>query len=221
MRALILILSLLSASPVAAQSSTTFAWVPGQEIMLAADTRSGLTIGFEPGETIARISVDDDTAFAVQVMADGERVLVRPNAPGSRVQLDVFTDKRFYRFRLSASVGAEAVSNAVLEIDEPEKSSPVTLQAGTSRSWEYEIRGDREVRPARVSDDGVRTTITYAAEQSLPAVFAIGPTGEEEVVNGHMRDDRFIIDRVHAELVFRIDDRKATARRKAAAEEGE
>jgi type IV secretion system protein VirB9 len=221
MRAWILCLSLLLASPVAAQSSTTFAWVPGQEILLAADTRSGLKIGFEPGETIARISVDDDTTFAVQVMADGERVLVRPNAADSRVQLDVFTDKRFYRFRLSASAGAEAVSEAVLEIEEPAASAPVTLQAGSSRAWEYELRGDREVRPVRVSDDGARTTITYGPEQALPAVFAIGPTGDEEVVNGHMRDDRFIIDRVHAELVFRIDDRKATARRKPAAEEGE
>ena len=57
--------------------------------------------------------------------------------------------------------------------------------------------------------------IEYAPGQSLPAVFAIGPTGDEEVVDGYMRDGLFVIDRVHEELVFRIDKAKATARRHA------
>ena len=64
-----------------------------------------------------------------------------------------------------------------------------------------------------MTDDGLKTRITYAPGQALPAVFAIGPSGEEEVVNGYMRDDIFVIDRVYGELVFRIDREKATARR--------
>jgi type IV secretion system protein VirB9 len=44
-------------------------------------------------------------------------------------------------------------------------------------------------------------------------VFAIGPTGDEQVVDGYMRDGLFVIDRVHEELVFRIDKAMATARR--------
>ena len=81
------------------------------------------------------------------------------------------------------------------------------------------MRGDRAVRPADLSDDGYKTRITYAPGQVLPAVFAIGPTGEEEVVNGYMRGDVFVIDRVYGELVFRIDKEAATARRNEAPEE--
>lgn len=79
--------------------------------------------------------------------------------------------------------------------------------------WNYRLKGDRTVLPQSISDDGRQTHIRFAPKQSLPAIFAIGPTGNEEVVNGHMRNDVFVIDRVHAELVFRIDKDKATARR--------
>ena len=47
----------------------------------------------------------------------------------------------------------------------------------------------------------------------MPAVFGIGPTGQEEVVNGHMRGSLFTIDRVYGELVFRIDKARAEAHR--------
>lgn len=199
------------AMPVSAQS-TTFRWIPGQEIVLAADMREGLSIAFEPGERIARISVDDDDAFGVEVQADRESVTLRPASPESRVQLDVFTDRRFYRFRLAAS-GPNAVSSAVLQVDAAPAPAPVALEAAPPQIWSYRVSGDPAVQPADITDDGIRTTIRYADDQALPAVFAIGPTGEEEVVNGHMRGDAFVIDRVHRELVFRIDRSMARAQR--------
>jgi type IV secretion system protein VirB9 len=42
-------------------------------------------------------------------------------------------------------------------------------------------------------------------------VFGIGFNGEEEVVDGYMRDGVFTIDRVYGELVFRIDKKRARA----------
>ena len=81
------------------------------------------------------------------------------------------------------------------------------------QSWSYRLRGDDTVRPLRISDDGERTYITYHPEQALPAVFAIGQTGDEELVNGHMRGEQFVIDRVYAELVFRLDNERLRAQR--------
>ena len=81
------------------------------------------------------------------------------------------------------------------------------------RTWTYMISGDPRVRPLAISDDGIRTRILYSSNQALPAVFAIGPTGEELAVNGYMRGDTFVIDRVYAQLMFRIDKARATARR--------
>jgi len=78
----------------------------------------------------------------------------------------------------------------------------------------WKVRGDRSVHPAKIHDDGFRTYLEWRPEQSLPAVFAIGPTGAEEVVDGYMRDGVFVLDRVYAELVFRIDGDKAIATRR-------
>lgn len=77
----------------------------------------------------------------------------------------------------------------------------------------YKLSGNRSVRPASVRDDGVRTEVRWSLAQAIPAVFAIGDQGREEVVNGYMRDDVFVIDRVYTRLVFRIDHAEATARR--------
>jgi type IV secretion system protein VirB9 len=98
--------------------------------------------------------------------------------------------------------GAAAQAIASLELARPD----------VGASWK--VRGHRSVRPVRISDDGLRTYLEWGAEQSLPAVFAIGTTGAEEVVDGYMRGGLFVIDRVHRQLVFRIDADRAVATRR-------
>jgi type IV secretion system protein VirB9 len=80
-------------------------------------------------------------------------------------------------------------------------------------SGEYRLSGEAALRPSRIGDDGERTYIEWGKYQSLPAVFGIGTNGEEEVVDGYMREGVFTIDRVYTELVFRIDRKRAKARR--------
>lgn len=77
----------------------------------------------------------------------------------------------------------------------------------------YKLTGARELRPERIEDDGVHTYIFWAEDQALPAVFAIGPVGNEEMVDGYMREGVFTIDRIHRKLVFRIDKKLARAER--------
>ena len=48
----------------------------------------------------------------------------------------------------------------------------------------------------------------------MPATFAFGPTGEEQMVEGYMRGGVFTIDRVYEQLIFRIDKDAARARRR-------
>lgn len=201
-----------AAAQQAGQAATSFRWIPGQEIVLAAHASDGLQIAFESEERVARVSMDDDAAFIVEVTGDRSGLRVMPQSATATAQLDVFTDRRFYRFRLQTTSGPEAVRYAALDETALSGPPPAMLQVTTSL-WQYRIKGDREVRPAAIRDDGVRTTISFAREQALPAVFAIGPTGEEEVVNGHMRGEEYVIDRIYGELIFRIDQKRANARR--------
>ena len=148
--------------------------------------------------------------------------MVLPTPGASAGKLDIATQTRNYSFvlRVEPSYAAALVVRFVDENRLDAQAASIADQAPVPLgTWHYRLRGDRTVRPADLSDDGYKTRITYAPGQALPAVFAIGPTGEEEVVNGYMRGDVFVIDRVYSELVFRIDKEKATAQRDAAPED--
>lgn len=93
--------------------------------------------------------------------------------------------------------------------------SPAVIASSAEQgtTGRYSLTGSNELRPVRISDDGIHTYIIWAPEQALPAVFAISATGKEEMVDGYMRNDVFTIDRVHPQLVFRIDKQLARAKR--------
>jgi type IV secretion system protein VirB9 len=196
-------------------------WHPGEPLVLTALPQTTLTVMLEPGERIQRATLSGSQAWQVAVSAETDSFQVTPGAGAVPASLSVETDRRAYSFVLETGDGLQAAYLVRLQFGavQPTNQQQVT---GSSESlgnldWTYRLRGDRSVRPASIRDNGTKTVIEYAPGQALPAVFAIGPTGEEEVVDGYMRDGLFIIDRVHQELVFRIDKAKATAIRNARA----
>ena len=199
----------------------SIAFAPDREVLLTMLPNMPLTVMLEAGETITGVTPGVGDAFSVRVSAQRNSFAVLPIENARNGTLEVITAARSYSFALRVEqnpaaallvrfVEAPAVSEAFADTALPEP--------GPAQAWHYRLRGDREVRPADLSDNGVKTRIAYAPGQALPAVFAIGPTGEEEVVNGYMRGGEFVIDRVYEELVFRIDREKATARRNKAPE---
>ena len=195
-------------------------WTALERVVLTALPQSALTVMLEPGEEIRRVTLGDERSWEVRVSAelDGFTVLPRPVATDTSLRVE--TGTRAYDFALQTGTGLMAAYLVRFRFDPPAEglSEPVAA-AQSERRWSYRLRGDRSVRPAAISDDGVKTVITYAEGQALPAVFAIGPSGAEEVVDGYMREGRFVIDRVHEELVFRIDKDRASARRQAQGDE--
>lgn len=192
----------------------TLHWEDGLDVLLTIMPTSGLTVMLQPGEIIQRVTVSDPTAFAVRVSPEGNSFLVLANQGAGAGQMQVETDLRSYPFTLRTGTGLTAAYLVRFLYD---GSSPVSASAPAAgmpaRQWSYRVRGDRAVLPQAITDDESRTFVTYAPDQALPAIFAIGQTGDEEMVNGYMRDDVFVIDRVYAELVFRLDEERATARR--------
>lgn len=190
----------------------------GQTIMLMALPETALTVMLEPGETITRVTLLGSSLWDVQVSNEADTFQVTPASGAQPAELSVETDLRSYNFGLEAGDGLMAAYLVRIQYDgQPafvaEAETPVVDETFANLDWSYRLRGDRSVRPATIRDNGTKTVITYAPGQPLPAVFAIGATGDEEVVDGYMRGEYFVIDRVHRELVFRIDKEKATARR--------
>ena len=194
-------------------------WLPGEPLVLTALPQTALTVMLEPGERIQRATLIGSPAWQVAVSAESDSFQVTPGLGAVPASLSVETDRRAYSFLLETGDGLQAAYVVRLQFGaaQPTNQQQVAGSAASLENldWTYRLRGDRSVRPASIRDNGAKTVIEYGPGQALPAVFAIGPTGEEEVVDGYMRDGLFIIDRVHQELVFRIDKAEATATRGA------
>jgi len=68
----------------------------------------------------------------------------------------------------------------------------------------WHLTGAPLLRPAEIRDDGQRIFLTFDADQELPAVFGITRSGEETLVNGHMRGGVYVVDEMYPALVFRL-----------------
>lgn len=196
----------------------TVSYTPGETVLLTLLPRSSLTVMLEPGESIRQVISSDETGWRVAVSSEQDSLQIAPPETGTPGAMQVATDRRVYRFGMRVDSGLTAAYLVQFKFNElpPAGSSaplPPAAPANEQTTRQWRLAGDREVRPQSVSDDGLKTTIAYGPDQALPAVMAIGPTGEEEVVNGYMRGDAFVIDRVYEDLVFRIDKKRATARR--------
>lgn len=194
-----------------------------QPVVLTMLPETPLTVMLRPGETITSVTPDAGQNYRIRVSSDLSSFVVLPLLDAPEGTLDVVTGQRSYRFMLRVEEGYSAglVVRFVDQTVMPDAYQDTPPDPGPVQTWGYRLKGDTEVRPAGITDNGVTTQITYAPDQALPAVFAIGPTGDEEVVNGYMRGDLFVIDRVYEELVFRIDRDKATAQRNEKPEAGE
>lgn len=236
MKPLAIAMALLGASPLLAQvlpepgtpnpRIQTVRWQNGQIIQLTALPATGLTLVFEQGEQVRDVDVNAARIDA-RISSEKDGLLLIPKIEGNLGTFEVGTDRRRYRFTLRTGndlmaaymvrfVSGPATQELPASAEGPAfpamQSAPVPA-SNTNGGWTWRIRGDAAVRPARISDDGVRTLIAFPGGAPLPAVFAIGASGDEQVVNGYMRQGVFVIDEIWQELVFRIDAKKATAQR--------
>ena len=192
---------------------------PGQVVELRTAPGYQLTVELSPDEQVQNVAVGDTGAWQVTANKAGDHLFLRTTQPGAVTNMTVITSARVYNFDLIA-LGSPAADMAYTirftypAATEADASSPSANAAPAVRPASgYRIEGDRALRPTIVSDDGVHTFITWPADSALPATFQIGDDGQERLVNGSMRGNRFVIDGIAKKLVFRIDQRTATATR--------
>lgn len=222
---LLAILMVLLATPVAAQVIPTpdptnprlqsVRAMAGQEISLVALPQTDLMLLFPPYETIQSVETDEPT-IGYSISSERNALALSPRTEGALGRVKVTTDRASYSFTLRT--GIDLMAAYMVRIADAAdwgatRSQANNSAAGSERWWSYQIKGHDAVKPVGIRDDGEKTYILFAPNQLLPAIFAISPTGDETLTNGYMRGSQFVLDRVWAELVFRIDDNKATARR--------
>ncbi|MDP3401471.1 MAG: TrbG/VirB9 family P-type conjugative transfer protein, partial [Brevundimonas sp.] len=169
---------------------------------------------FNPEERVETVGIGDSDGWQVTLNGRGDVLFVKPVRANSATNMTVITDARVYNFELSSAHGPGADTPFTVRFlhsgpaadraPEPAAQHPV---------GRYRMSGARALRPVAISDDGMRTYIEWRAQQAIPAVFAIDDRGDQRLVDGYVRDGRYVIDAVHRTLVFRLDRQTTRASR--------
>jgi type IV secretion system protein VirB9 len=180
--------------------------------------QASLTLIMREGERVQRVVLSDNSAFHVVGTGDNDSRSITPLHAGAVATMTVQTDKGQHLFDLATGSGDSAAYVVrLVGANQPVARNPAQIlrQDLAALPGHYNLKGDKALRPEKIADDGSKTYIQWGASQALPAVLGIGPTGQEEVVPGYVRNGVFTIDRVYSELVFRMDKQKTIALREA------
>ena len=195
------------------QRVETLEWRENADLPLRTTIGGSLTVIFAPGEAVQSVLVGDPGAVEVRVAPQADSLVLHTQRQPANDLIEVRTQLRRYRFHLAVGP-ANDVAYAVRFSIGPAGDSPLaeTLPPLAATNL-YGFKGELNLRPVQVSDDGARTYIEWGADQALPAVFAINALGEEETVDSYMRSGIMVIDRVFPRLIFRIGKHSAQASR--------
>lgn len=190
----------------------TFAYVPDGIYQLDVQAGFHVSIVFAAGEQIQTVAMGNDAGWQVQPSGRGDMLFITAGNAAQPTNMTVITDIRTYIFDIAMG---QAGAPWMVEFEYPplEMAADEPFDAAEYALGRYRLRGDEEVHPVEIGDNGHKTVIRWREGLPLPAVFADDGTGEEMVVDSQMRDGRVFIDRVYSELIFRLGDHRATARR--------
>lgn len=189
----------------------TFVYDANQVVRLRVASGFQSSVIFSPDERVENVAVGDSNAWQVTLNGRGDTLFVKPLSARGATNMTVITDVRVYSFELSPASAAGPDTPFTVRFQYPTVHQPGSPETADIRH--YRLGGSRSVRPASVTDDGVRTTITWLEHQTLPAIFALDGQNNEILVDGAMRDDRYVIETVHRTLIFRLDRQTARASR--------
>jgi type IV secretion system protein VirB9 len=171
------------------------------------------TVMLAPDEEVQNIALGDSTNWQVSVNKGGNQLFVKQTGGALPTNMTVTTNVRIYSFQLMALSAPSQNTPYLVRFRYPalvKNPDSGDLQNIVAR---YRLLGNKTLWPFRIADDGLKTYILWNADQDLPAVYALDKAGNELLVNGMMRSGTYVIDSIAERLIFRIDDRKAEAKR--------
>ena len=178
---------------------------PDQVYVLHAQIGRALYVQFADGEEMERYYTGDSGAW--EVGKHGNLMALKPTAEIADTNLIVSTSAgRVYTFDLSLSnppmygirfaYPEEARGRAEAARAKQELDASLDPYAQTSRNYRYAGTGSESVEPAEVFDNGTHTFMRFPENMTFPAVFAVGPDGQETLVNRTVRDNWLILPQV-------------------------
>jgi type IV secretion system protein VirB9 len=208
--------------PAAADARIRFlAYNEFQVYRVLADYGYTVTIEFGAEEVIETVSAGD--AISWQIVPAGRRLFIKPMEKDAHTNMTVVTTKYTYTFDLDAAeakAGAKPGPGAqtyLIKFRYAEASGVMSTGAaagakadatargviGSARragdfNFDYRLKGDRDIMPTFVFDDGVFTYFQFADKRNkaLPAIFLADQDGNESVVNYRIEGEYMVVERI-------------------------
>lgn len=183
---------------------------PNQVVSIAGHLGYQMVIQFGANERIENVSIGDSVSWQVTPNRAANLLFVKPVELAS-TNMTVVTNLRSYVFDLTAYPRSRATERMLYQLSfsypvdpEEEEAEAQPVEASPQDlNLDYSFSGNRELRPARVFDDGRFTYFQFAEDVDVPAIFVIGVDGGEELVNRQVRGEYTVVDRVAGEFVLR------------------
>jgi len=173
-----------------------------------------VTLEFSPDERIENVAVGNSAVWQVTPNKAADHLFVKPLRGAVDTDMTVITDARSYNFELRAEPSFNPGMAFIVRFLYPVAiTTPDTSTLG--QAFSYRFSGAKLLRPVEMSDDGQSTSIAWAPKSPIPAVYLIDGQGREALVNGGVRDGRFVVDQIADTFIFRLGSEEARATRHA------
>lgn len=188
---------------------------PSQVVRVVGRYKASTQIIFAPTEEISDVGLGNTVAW--EVAPAGNSLFLKPREKQPATNMQVVTirangERRSYQFELEAMDGnvrdKEAFfmvrfnypaddaalrrqQNAAAQTEAENQVVDATLslhQQYAARNYRYSAQGTRNLQPDAVFDDGKVTTMRFAGNREIPAIYAIQGDGSESLVPKDMRD---------------------------------
>ncbi|WP_029140120.1 TrbG/VirB9 family P-type conjugative transfer protein [Citromicrobium sp. JLT1363] len=228
-------LAVLAANPAAAQDPRLVErlYDPDEVVVIQGKTKVQATIEFGEGEAIENVAVGDSTAWQVTPNQRANLLFVKPLSPSAQTNMTVVTNRHTYLFDLVASPRAKPLymmrftypepppeeqeaqlaENAVGEANAIELAAatdPLAVVDPAMLNFKWQAKGERQLQPDEVYDDGRSTYLRWNQDRPVPAILIENYEGEEGPVNSTVRGDTVIVDGVPREIILRSGRERAT-----------
>lgn len=207
-----------------------FTYEPGRVYEVWAAPLRVTTLSLSPGESVISKAAGDTVRWQIGETESGEgpnrraHVMIKPLERGLETNLVLATSRRLYLLQLRS--GGEDAFNTVVTWDAPAlvadgmvaaepavgETALVGPQGPLDAGYRIRAKGRRPAwTPTAVMTDGARTFLTFpaaAAAAESPALFAVSPTGETQLVNYRQQGGVWVVDRVLDAAELRIGGRR-------------
>lgn len=184
---------------------------PDEVVILRVALGYAVAVEFSSDERIENVALGNSAVWQAVANHRADRLFIKPMQGATNTNLTVITDSREYNFDLTAIPTPDAATPISLRFVYPvylDQSAP----QDTPRS-DFRFTGATSLRPLSMYENGSATFVEWRSEGQVPAVFMINDQGAEVLINGAMRDGKYVIDLVADRFVFRLGNQKATATR--------